>query len=1021
MNLLRHITTRPVAMSMIYLIILATGLASLIRLPLELMPGVDFPQLSVQTSWRHASPETMEAFVTAPIEEVCHTIRGVRRVSSISEEGQSTVVSEFTREADMDFAALELNEKLSIVREKLPYGTSPPRIVKYVPKEFETGNFLTYHLSGDMPLSDLRRYALTHVRGALVGIDGVTDVQVTGGAEPIVQIEIDPQKCLGLGVDVDRVSPAVKQAMIQQSLGVVHKGRLRVAVRLEQQLASIAEIGDLYLHFDERKSVRIRDVGRVMMTGSIPRRLMRINAQPAVVIDVYKEPGANSIGTADRIFRRLKRLHLEFPPGMRLIKVQDQSEDIRRELNTLVSRAGFSILVVFIVLLLFLRRLTSPLIILMTIFFAVLMTIDFFFFADMTLNILTLAGLALGFGMLVDNSVVVLDSIFRRRELGDDPAEAAQRGAAQVVLPVAASTLTTLAALLPFFIMVGDMRVYYIPFALSVSLSLFASLIVAFTFTPALSTRLLSAAGGEVAVRTPAYEKIYAGMLKWTLSHGVIVILLAVILLGGAGWLFNKYVYLGPVWQMRERTYIVVHIRLPRGADRSSVDAIAGGFEKLALADGKIENVTCEISGANARLRITFPDSLGNSAYPLVLKENMIAKAASIGNAQVGVYGYGEGFSSGGGGTAPSFRIKVLGYNYEKVKNIAIALGERLKRYARVRNVDVNSSGWWRRSDISEMALVMNRERMGRFGITPFTALSSIQRYLQENVARQTISLHGREYELRVKARGSRQFDVNALQRLVLQNNNGRPVCVADVADIVQRPVMSSIERENQQYQRLVVFEFRGPYKMGQKLVESILESTQLPPGFRLDSGRMWTWMSGEEKAQIHLVIGLALLLIFMTTAALFESWRLPFIVILSVPMGLVGVFLIYVLTGYNFDRGAYIGLVLLFGIVVNNAILLVAHIRLLHRSGRGLAEAAREGAMQRLRPILITSSTTIVGLLPLVIGADSASLWSSLALTIIGGLAGSALMIVFVVPILYILFENSKAGRTAVSPAVNS
>ncbi len=1012
MNPLRYIATRPVAMSMIYLIILATGLASLIRLPLELMPGVDFPQLSVQTSWRRASPETMEAFVTAPIEEVCHTVRGVRRVSSTSEEGRSTIIVEFTRDTDMDFAALELNEKLSVVREKLPYGTTPPRIVKYVPKEFETGHFLTYHLSGDMPLSDLRRYGLTRIRGALVGIDGVADVQVAGGAEPIVQIEIDPQKCRALGIDVNRISLVLEQAMIRQSLGVARKDRLRVAVRLEQQLSSVADIGDLCLNYDDRKSVRIRDVGRVIMTNSIPRQLMRINAQPAVVIDVYKEPGANSISTANRVFQRLQKFERTFPPGMRLIKVQDQSEDIRRELKLLASRAGFSILVVFMVLLLFLRRLSSPLIILATIFFAVLMTIDFFFFAKMTLNILTLAGLALGFGMLVDNSVVVLDSIFRRRELGDAPAEAAQRGAAQVVLPVAASTLTTLAALLPFFIMVGDMRVYYIPFALSVSLSLFASLIVAFTFTPGLSARLLSAAGGGSAVRTPVYEKIYGRVLKRVLSHSLIVILLAVILLGGAGWLFNKYVYRGPVWQMRERTYIVVYIRFPRGAETSAVDAVAGEFEKIALADGRIENVTCNISGAAARLRITFPDSLALSAYPLILKENMIAKAASIGNAHVGVYGYGEGFSSGGGGTAPSFRIKVLGYNYDKVKNIAVALGERLQRYARVSNVDVNSAGWLRGGDVSEMALVMNRERMGRFGVTSFTALSQIQQYLHENVVRQTISLHGREYELRVKARGSRQFDVMALQRLTLRNNDGRPVRVADVADIVQRPVMASIERENQQYQRMVTFEFRGPYKMGQKLLESILESTQLPPGFRLESGRMWTWMSGEEKAQIHLVIGLALLLIFMTTAALFESLRLPFIVILSVPMGLVGVFLVYLLTGRNFDRGAYIGLVLLFGIVVNNAILLVAHIRLLHRSGLGIAEAVRKGAMQRLRPILITSSTTIVGLLPLVIRTDSASLWSSLALTIIGGLAGSTFMVIIVVPVLYLLFEKKRRAR---------
>ncbi|MBN1466867.1 efflux RND transporter permease subunit [candidate division KSB1 bacterium] len=1000
MKLLRSMIDRPIAVMMLYLIFLVAGILSLLRLPLELMPDVEFPRLSVSTHWPNSSAEIVESFITAPIEAVCSGIKGVSFVSSSSEEGQSIITAEFTRGTNMDFAALELNEKLALVRDSLPHGASSPAIVKYVPKEFATGTLLSFYLYGDMPSAEIRRTAMTTMRGKLLSVRGVSAVQVVGGVEPVILIEMNPTLCQALNIEANDVSRAIREMRGPQSVGMVDKGDTRYTLRVENSITA-NDLENLEIQIGSQRCIRIADIGRVRVTHENPNHLRRLDGKPAIVIDIHKEAGANIIKTANRVYARIEEMKSQLD-RLHFLKMHDQSEQIRIDLKVLASRALFSIMVIFLVLRFFLHG-SSPLIILSTIFYALLITGILLLFAHMSLNILTLAGLALGFGMTVDNSVVVLDTIYHHHEMGYGAREASLLGCRQVFLPVLASTATTLAALAPLFYVQNEFQLYYHSFALAVSLSLLASLFVAFSLIPMLASRILPLSGSQK--QGFGLDHLLAGkMVRWCLRYRALLLPLLLIILVGTGYLFT-FIPRGSVWHIPERNGIDVAISMPEGADVGITDALAQEFERTCLADGLIERVTCEIFDEHALLQILFPEELERTGYPIILKEKLMMKAAGIGGVSVGVYGYGEGFQSGETDVMPLFNIKVLGYDYVRVKTIAEAVGKRLAQFARIHDIDTNSKGWSSREDASEMAVILNRENLNRHRMTCFAVLDQIQGHLRESARRHVIRLNDREYQLQLKMQGAEQFDLQQLRQLKVQN--GHSVRLTDVADVRQRTTMPRIERENQQYQRLISFAYRGSSLQGQQFVDSIIKTTQLPAGFKLQGARTWGWMTKKETSQIEGIIALALLLVFMVTAALFESLRLPFLIILSIPLAMIGVVAIHLLTGRSLDRGAYIGIVLLSGIVVNNAILLVSHIQTLILSGVEQQQAVVQAALDRLRPILMTSLTTIVGLVPLIIQANDGSMWSSLALTTASGLTASTFLILLAMPALYTVFAK--------------
>jgi len=1010
MKLIQHAVSRPIAVAMAGVAVLITGLYAARRLPLEITPETDFPELSVTTSWHDTSPEVVESFVTAPIESEAATLPDVEEISSVSREGLSQVTLKYNRGTDMEFAALALSEKLHQVRKTLPAGCMPPRIRKYVPKQFQKGQFYALRLSGPLGLAMLRRIATEQIKPALLGVDGVADVRVLGGQDRELLIRLDAAALRAFGLDEVRVRQALSTLAFKKAIGAVRSGGQRHVLFVDMPLDSVSAIGNTVLAVQHGVPVCLNDVATVSDGFGRVQNLMRIDGNPAVTLEIEKESGRNTVTVVDAVERELALCTARLPAGLQLRVLADQSREIRSELSSLSRRAVYAIAVIFLVLLAFLSTLRAPVIILSTIFFSVLLAFNGFVLAGMSLNLLTLAGLALGFGMLVDNAIVVVENITRHCQRGLSIDIAAVRGAGEVLLPVAASTLTTIAAFIPFLYLTGELRLYYLPFTLAVGFSLLASLAVAFLITPAMTATLYRNQLPTQETRWPdTLRKGYRRFLEKTLRHRGGVLFLTLIMVGASLWVFESKVSKGEIWGGwgRSGERLTVSLNMPKGARLKRCNEIIRRFEEKAVGQPGVHRVETTVYDERARMVVHFTPAAQKSTSPYLIKEALMGEAAYIAGFGIGIYGFGDPFHSGGmSGQFLSNRVEILGYNYQAVKELARQLARRLKRHPRVKDVNTDAASSWHSGVQEEVVLRLKRDRLAAYQITPAWLLQRIQSHLAENLSQNDLIIQNLRLPYALKFKAAERFSVDDLSGLLIRLPGGEQLRLAQVVSFQRQPVMSAIHRKNQQYMRTVAWDFRGPHKLAQRLTDRILKTTHLEPGYTVQQ-RAWRMTEAEQK-QIGLILALSVLLVFMVTAGLFESLLHPFVILLTVPLALSGVFLIFWLTDTPFTQSAYIGVVLLGGIVVNDSILLLDHINQRRRQGEALFQAVIHGTVDRVRPILMTTLTTIGGLLPLVLmEKGSGDIWYALALATIGGLVASTVLVLTVLPALYVTLEK--------------
>ena len=1026
---------RPVTIAMAYMTIAALGVAAWRNMPVELLPDTDLPRLTVSAEWIGNSPEVVEAFLTSPIEAEIQQVQGVEKITSTSSEGLASIDVEFSLDTDMEFARLELSERLAALRDRLPTGARMPQVENYVPEEFEdqTRPLLLYTATGPYTLEYLREYVDDDMRTDLVQMNGVGRVDVQGGRERILQVELDEGRIQALGLRPEDVRQRILALEVVEEAGAVdtRPGMFRT-IAIRQRAESADDIRRLPLLEDRGRIVRVEDVGRVFPTYEEPSFHYRVDGFPAVSFYVYRAPRTNAVKTADAVKARLAQLESGFPRGFRLVENYDQSEDIRAQLSNLRTRALLSAGIVLVVLLIFLRSMRAAVIVFSTVAFAVLITINLMYFAGFTMNMLTLMGLAMGFGLVVDNAIVVLENIYRYRRSGMSAPEAAYRGPRDVVVPILAATGTTVIVVIPFVYLQGELRIYYVPLAMVVGISLIASMAVAFSFIPSLGARLMdrirprieSAEGQDPGQIGPSaavpsrhlLERLYSLLVRHSLRHPWVTVFAAVVMLAGSYYLFDRYVTRNVLWGrfgFGEDTYIDINIRQPRGEELERTDELARFFEEKLRRMPEVETFTTQVGPQAARIRVEFPENLKYTNIPVAIKEQMVQYSLLFGGTDVRVYGYGPSFYGGGGGSSPNYSIKVLGYNYDRVREIAEDLGARLTRYSRIREVDTNSAGnWFQRDRVTEIVVDIDRVSLGLHQLTAQEAVDYVGATVRGVNQTGSIRVAGEEMQVSVKLADYDRVDVDRLRETLIPTAAGEAVRLGDVARISEREVLNRVIRENQQYQRLVTYEFRGPTKLGDRVKDAVINATDLPPGYTIEDEQQWGW-SAEEQQQIWGVLLVSIVLVFMVTAALFESLRQPMCVLLTVPMALIGVFLIFFYTNAAFTREAWIGVIMMGGIVVNNAILLIDHVnQLRRRQAVDLEEALVRGTLERVRPILMTSLTTVCGLLPLVLFAESANanIWNALAYALIGGLSSSTFLVLTVTPALYLLFESPRA-----------
>ncbi|MDX1566283.1 MAG: efflux RND transporter permease subunit [Longimicrobiales bacterium] len=1046
--MIRSSIRRPVAVTMVYVSVALLGVTAWRQIPIELLPDVSFPQLTLVFSWPGSSPETLEAFATSPLESAIHQVEGVEEISSLTREGSGQITVSFARDVDMEFVRLALMERVSAVEEDLPDGVGPIQVQPYVPNEFaEEANrpFLSYTYTGPFLMEALRRYLDDVVVPEILRIRGVSDVEVEGGRERLLEIELDPDRIAALGLRPEEVREAVEGLDLVREAGAVREGssewtvtirtRPTSAADLRTALLPVAEVGASSRAPLRQRAVRLEDVARVRDTFQEPNFHFRIDGSSAIGFQIHKEYGTNTVRMAEAVKARVAELEGLNLPGSRLILQGDQSEEIRTQLMDLRTRALVAAAVIFLVLLAFFRSVRTAGIVFATIAFSVLISLNLIYFGGLSLNILTLMGLALGFGLIVDNSIVVLENIVRKRQVGAEALEAAERGARDVVLPILASTATTLIVFLPFLYLQGELRIYYLPLVVVVGLTHVASIFVAFTFIPSLAVRVLGRDGGPKD-QSPAYVRFYAGLLDHTLRHPWAAVVVAVMCFAASGYLFERYVPRGQLWgggSGAQRSWVDIRIDLPRGSDLERVDELTRSFEDRLARMPEVERFTTRVQGTASYIRVDFPLEVEFTAVPLVIEERLRSHSLEFTGAEVRVYGRGRAFY-GGGGSAPNYRITLLGYNYDRLAEISRDLGARLQGHSRIREVDTNASGFFTRDRAVEFVAEIDRQATARHGTTVGEVVTAVGAHLRGGERSGRVMMGGESVSFQVRLEGYRQTDVADLREAVVATSTGGRVRLGELIRVRERNVLTSIRRENQQYERMVAYEFRGPRALGDVIRDGALAATVLPAGYSVEERTPWQ-ISEEDERQMFVVLLVALGLIYMVTAGLFESLWQPLCVLLAVPMALVGVFLIFFYVDATFTREAYIGVIMMGGIVVNNAILLIDHINRVRSKQAepeetgsmtgdpstravvalsGLERAIVQGTLGRVRPILMTTATTVLGLLPLVLfmPAADATIWNALTYALIGGLLASTLFVLTVTPALYLLFERGWGGK---------
>ena len=1034
---------RPVATAALYVALLALGAYSFRLIPVELLPEVEHPQLTVEADWRGASPESIEALVTAPIEGEVQRVDGVREIRSVSRASprglgaSARITVEFARDTRMDFARLELRERIAALRDELPPGVRPT-VRPYVPEEFAEENrpFLSYRIRGPHTFARLGQIVERQIRPELLGMDGVSAARTVGGRRSVVSIVLDPRRLAALGVSPEQVRSRLEGLSQLRAPGTVELDGRRVALAVRTRAEDLRDVRDVVVAARPDGAVRLADVARVSESTTEARAYHRIDGQPAVSLHVYRQAGTNAVELAEAIRGRVDALASTLSPGVRAELDHDQSADIRTQLTDLRLRAVAAAIVIFLVLTVFLRSLGPVLVVFATIGFSVLAAVNLLYLGGFSLNTLTLAGLAWGFGLVVDNAIVVLENVERRRARGEGPMEAARRGARQVALPVVAATATTAIVLVPFLLLQGELRVWYVPLGWAVGFSILASLFVAFTFVPSMAARLGegpegggggdeaadedgapgraeapdgadgsgAALSGRAANDPPAYVRGYRAVLEAALDHPLVLVLVCAAALGGSWWLFDRHVTRGVRWSdfWGQDTYISIRVQFPRGAGLERTDALVRSFEEKLATLPEVDRYESRVRPGYGYVRVTFPPSLETTSVPVAIKEQMVAYSHRFSGAEVRVYGYGPSFY-GGGGSPPNYSVRVFGFNYLKVQEIGESLARNLEKFSRIRDVDPNASGrWYEREEEFEYFVHPDRASLAGTGLSVRGLLVQVSSAVAGESSGRRVYLGGRELPLSLKLEGYEDFGYLDLRDLRVRARRGREVRLGDVADVDRRTVLSRIIRENQEYQRTVAWEFRGPRKLGDVVRDAVLENLELPPGYRIDVEERFRW-SEEEERQVWWAVGFAVLLVFMVTAAVLESVAAPLVVLLTLPLALIGVFLIFFYTDATFTRTAYIGAIMMGGIVVNNAILVVYHIGEL-RETLPTREAILRGTLERVRPILMTTLTTVLGLLPLILFSRSQdeNVWNALVLATVGGLVSSTVFVLVAIPVAY-------------------
>ncbi|MCJ7452745.1 MAG: efflux RND transporter permease subunit [Steroidobacteraceae bacterium] len=1068
MQLIDFAIRRRVTIVMCTVAIALFGLVSLSRLKLNLLPDLSYPTITIRTELTGAAPLEVESLVTRPVEEALSIIRNVRQVRSVSRAGQSDVTLEFLWGTDMDLSGIDVREKLDLLQ--LPLEAKRPLLLRFDPAS-EPVLRLAFLEKADQPanesverLKSLRRFADDRLKTDLEAVEGSAAVKVSGGYEDEVQVLVDQQKLAQLGLSIDTVTRRIRAENVNLSGGRLEQGMQRYLVRTLNEFESIEQMADSIIASRDGQPVYLKDVASVTSGYKDREAITRVDGKEAIELAVYKEGDANTVQLARNVQDRVKALEKNLPEGTEVRTVYDQSTFIAAAIGEVKSAALIGGLLAILVLYAFLRDARATLISGIAIPVSVLGTFVMMYAFDVTLNIMSLGGIALAVGMLVDNAVVVLESIVRKQEHGLDRREAARQGTADVAMAVTAATLTSVAVFFPMVFITGIAGQLFRDQSLTVTFALAFSLVVALTLVPMLAAGrppAVAAPAGPAGAREPRrIEKLLAGCasgLRWLsawISKACRLALSPLVRVTQAvnRWADNHYpdairwVLANPVKTIgsavalfivtvvlilpRLGTELIpqmsqgefnVDVRLAPGAPLEQTDRTLQAAQRASAGLGNVA-LAYSVAGTGNRLDAN-PVDAGENTGRLSMT---LQKGSKRVDEEVAMAGMRDSLDDLPGvqyrfsrpalfSMSTPLEVVVSGFDLDRLQSAADKVRDRMAADPRFADVKTTIE-----SGNPEIQIVFDQERAAQLGLVVRDIADRVVNSVRGEVATR-YRLRDKQIDVLVRSVDTRAASIEEVRGLIVNPGSERPVPLSSVADVQLAQGPAEVRRVGQERVAVISANLAGG-DLGTAIegLQAIVDEVQLPVGITA----FLSGQSGEMQdsfRSLRFVLVMAIFLVYLVMASQFESLMHPFVILLTIPLAAIGAIWALWITGTTVNVVAYIGLIMLAGIVVNQSIVLIDAVNQARERGLPKHEAIVEAGRLRLRPILITKLTTILGLLPMALGVgEGAEVRAPMAITVIGGVLLTTFLTLLVIPVVYSVLDRKRyaVDATTYDPA---
>ncbi len=1010
---------RPVTTIMLTLMVFIAGIVAYSTLNLALMPNVDIPVVLVSTSYVGAGPEEIENLVSKPLEDALGTVNNVDTITSTSNSDASLIIVQFVDGTDIDMASLDLRDVLDRAKYFLPDDVDDPVIYKI------DMNAIPIYLGAtadNLDLNELNDLLEDEIIPRLERIEGVASIEIYGGIEKEVEITVDPSKLAGYNLSVNTLSQILAAENMNLPSGTLSQGNAKMQVRTVGQFSSIDEIKDLPITTPSGAIIQLSDVASIEETEKDSQSISYVNDEKGIFIAVNKQSTANLVKTSDKVQKELNKLLTEYP-HLEIDTVMDTSDYIKDSISNVTLTAFLSAIIAFFVLLLFLKNPVTSGIIAVSIPASILATFALMYLAGMSLNIISMGGVAIGIGMLVDNSIVVLDSIYQYYERGYTPKEAAEIGAKEVTMAITASTLTTVAVFLPIAFTKGSVGQLLQNLSFSVTFSLLSSLFVAITFVPMASALLLQK---NKKTKLRKYKKfsaglvlwdkildritqIYDSLIRWALAHRKKTVLLVLLVFIGS-LATVPFTGLDFMEEMDEGTANIT-ITLPNGTALEHTEEVVLEALYRLQAMPEAESVFANIGADD----MSYDSSLASIFFNLVPKAERNRSTSEVCEEIKTLLGDIPGIeltvsasqSAMGSSSSADVTFNVYGYDNDVLMSIEDEIVDLIGNIPGFADVE-SSTG----TTVPEAKVVIDRSKASHYGITASGIANSLSTAISGTTATK-YKVDGTELDVVLRYDTTELNYLTDLNNLTVTSATGTQIPLTDIATVEVGESATSISRENQKnYITISANTTDLSGSEAQKLIDDAMASYSFPDGCSYDySGNMEMMMDSFRSLMLCMVIGV--LLVYMIMASQFESLRYPFIVMFSMPLAITGGILGLFITGHTITTPAFMGFVMLIGMVVNNGIVLVDYANQLMGRGLSCYDALVTAGPRRLRPILMTTLTTVLGMLPMALSnAEGGEMMKSLAIGVIFGLSFSTVITLVFIPIIYMWMNERKERK---------